>query len=182
MLHFIVYSKSAHPNFMLILAPTLRSAVRRYVVADIASLDKAGNLVDTDGRRVFARYIHDLQAIECQMKIGYKNWTIRSLRDSDWRAPLVHVFRGPSESQVRKLTLLCRQQFPEEVIAHKSSFVWELNSGNLVTFYRKARRYASNPIDPSALGPRFYLPFDDASKPRRWSGDYDDILADLKLD
>ena len=181
-MHFIVYTNFVHPAFSLVSAPTLRDTVRSYALENLVGLDADGSLVRESGARQPTKYSHELEVIECMEKVGYVNWTLRALKNGDWRKRIVHAFHGLEPAKIRKFAALCRNQFPDDVIDRKNVFVWELNSGFLVTFYRKERKkYTCDPIPPTAIGPRFLVPNIDPSRAHRWTGDYDDILADMKL-
>lgn len=185
--HFIVFRRtSGHCVTWLLRAPSLREALLKYVLTDDigAELREDGSLAVYNGYGEYTLYAHPLACIEGGAKCGgeirdWRGWEIRQLQQAHWEADFAEVFCSENPYDIQHYIELCRpllrQRYPR---SRARAFVWYLNTGPLVTFYREKRRGRRRPIE--VLG-RYHLPGETWPQVVEWHGTYDDILEQMTI-
>jgi hypothetical protein len=175
----MIFEIGAHPTFTLVFAPTLLEAIRKHALEHFVSEDPEGRLwYPGQGRIPSVLYSHELEVVECCRKI-FGDWTIKRVSPQDWRKPIAHSFQGYSRKEEASFVKMCRLQIGDGATLPNRAFVWHLRSGPLVAFYHQ-RRYGRE-ITPKALGPKYIISWSTWPEVKLWTGNYDDILADLDV-
>jgi hypothetical protein len=183
--HFIIFQRTdGHCATWLMRAATLREALLKYALEEFmgAELQEDGSIAVEDGYGGKSLYEHPLAAIESEAKTfnggcGWNGWEIRELQEQHWQAGFAEVFCSENPFDVQDYIELCRpllrQRHPR---SRARAFVWYLNDGPLVTFYRPTRPKRRWPIE--ILG-RYQLPWATYPQVHEWSGTYEDILEQM---
>jgi len=182
--HFICFQRtSGHCANWLIRAPSLREALIQYALKECsgAELREDGSISVDDGKTL---YTHPLACIESEVKVwaggdDWNGWEIRELQQAHWDADFTEIFCSENPFYLKDCIELChpllRQRYPR---SRARAFVWNLNDGHLVTFYRPARKGRLRPIE--VLG-RYLLSGQTWPEPVEWHGSYDDILEQMSI-
>jgi hypothetical protein len=121
-------------------------------------------------------YPHVIAFIEAIYKT-HGEWQVRQLPDWLWDCDfeeglLLGEHPDEVQSSIRECTPLLRATYPR---SRARGFVWYLDTGVLVTFYRRRR-----PFEIEVLG-RFLIDKSQDYEVVPWQGDYEDILQHLYL-
>jgi hypothetical protein len=173
---FLIFDhRTAHPLVYLSAAVGVREAIEGYLLEFDPELQLIANgaLVEGTGRYAVT-YPHPLAYIEAHHK-PHGEWQIRELPADACRAPLTEAFCGEDESDVAVHLAACREVLRRDHPGSRASgFVWYLQDGVLVTFYRRKRggitvlqRYVRFWRDDTGYHP--------------WGGDYEQLLSSLYL-
>jgi hypothetical protein len=174
MKRFMIFLRHAHPVIYFVHAEDTLDAIRTYIqrVEGDAILQSDGSCLE-DG----VRYPHPLAYIEATEKTCGE-WQIRELPDWAWEDDFTEVFCGESEDGPRMVIDDCRPLFESEFGRRRAkAFLWYLEGlAAVVTFYQRG-----GPSRIKVL--RRYLHRWDGKGlvVEPWEGDYDDIVANLKL-
>jgi len=173
---FVIFDhRTAHPLVYLSAAVGVREAIEAY----LRELDSSlllladGTLVDGTGRRATC-YAHPLAYIEAHHK-PHGEWQIRELAaDACW-SPLTEAFCGEDASDVADHLAACRKILRRDHPgARAPGFVWYLQGGVLVTFYRRRHRGIM-------VLQRYVRHWHDDTGYHLWGGDYEELLSSLYL-
>jgi hypothetical protein len=183
--HFICFQRtSGHCANWLIRAPSLREALIKYALKECsgAELREDGSISVDDGYGGKTLYPHPLACIESEVKVpcggeDWHGWEIRQLQQAHWDADFTEIFCSENPYDLENYIELCRpllrQRYPR---SRAKAFVWYLNDGILVTFYRPIRKGRPLPIE--VLG-RYQLTSQKWPEAVEWHGSYDDILEQM---
>lgn len=176
MKHFGIFRRTeAHCANWLVSAPSLRDALVIYALDQCANarLREGRSIAVDDGYGGEIVFDHPLACIESEEKTGGE-WQVRELVKGHWEAAIAEVFCSENPADVNEHIEACRPllrwRYPR---ARAQAFLWHLNEGSLITFYRSRRRQSIE-----ILG-RYILPWSGWPQAQEWRGDYDDILAQL---
>ena len=181
--HFIIFRRTqGHCANWLVRAASLREALTRYALEEFATVGENGTLVVDNGDGGPIVYEHPLAYIEDIEKVregsrDWNGWEIRELRPQHWEADYAEVFCSENPADVEDHIERCRPLLPK-TDRPSQAFVWYLKDGPLVTFYRRPRKHR-HPID---IVGRYLIPWRDWPQAREWSGTYDDILEQMKIE
>jgi hypothetical protein len=151
--HYIIFQRTdGHCATWLVRAPTLQEAMLQYTLdwcAGNAKLLDDGRLAVNDGEGGQVIFEHPLACIEAEEKIHlggshWNGWEIKQLQQQHWAAAFAEVFCSENPYDVKEHIECCRpllhQKYPR---SRARAFIWYLEDGPLVTFYRPARRGAA---------------------------------------
>ena len=205
-MHFIIFERNVgHCVIELVQAGSLREALTIYAMKVFTvQINSAGDLLLTASAKN-AIYMHPLEFIENNCKSESKfdelqwddkrdqllngsSWEIRLLPEQAWNANYAEVFCSSSPWSLGEYIRLCRpvlrQDFPR---SRARAFVWYLQDGPLVTFYR--RRDSGETIE---IIERYIIPWQrdkypnpytlDSNTVEKWQGTYDDLLTQIKIE
>lgn len=174
--HFIVFHKGAdggHAGVYFVLAEEASQAVIRFIQYenDNVVIREDGSLTDDN-----LVYPHPLAYIEAYYK-PFGEWQIRALPDWTLQEHVAEVFCGESGDGPAGVIAVCRREllkaFPR---SRAKAFVWYLNQGTLVTFYRKTK-----PFQIEVLKRYLWDWKDHMETLEEWNGDHAQIVAALLL-
>jgi hypothetical protein len=179
MRHYLIFEEYAHPNIVMECASSITEALKIYILNN-SGVDEIAGAPGTyiDGKGT--TYSHELQVIECTERALLTEWTIKEIKPSVWRSPLVECFHGPKKENSFEYVHLCREKFGKTDKLPTEAFIWELESGPLVTFFRR-RHKGRLQIKPQDIAQRFVIPWSTYPLVLPWTGDYDQLVGDLKL-
>lgn len=115
------------------------------------------------------------------------SWEIRALPQEAWEADYAEVFCSAETFSIGSYIELCRPVLRKKVPRSRArAFVWYLQDGPLVTFYRG--KFDSGPID---IVGRYLIPWQRQYYPnpyvltedtvQEWLGSFDDVLDQLHI-
>lgn len=184
--HFIVFRRTdGHCATWLIRAASLREALVKFIDDQIGDIREDGSIAVNDGYGGKTIYEHPLACIEAQEKTfnngdSWNGWQIGELDERQWQAEFAEVFCSENPGDVEGYIELCRpllrQSYPR---SRARGFVWYLQRGPLVTFYRPLKRGRRWPME--TLG-RYLIPWTEYPQPQAWNGTYDDILEQMIIE
>ena len=184
--HYMIFRRTdGHCANWMVRAASVRDAMQQFALDQCADLREDGTLVSQDGYGGQIVYEHPLACIEGQEKIwtggeDWNGWEIRGLREEWWQQSFAEVFCSENPGDVQDYIELCRPLL--RLIYPRSrarAFVWYLEDGPLVTFYRSARPRRRWPIEILA---RYHIAWEQYPKPQLWTGTYDDISEQMLID
>ncbi len=156
--------------------------MRKWLLEEGAESGEDGTLLTDDGYGGKRVYTHPLEGIEAEEKTwnggqGWNGWEIRELHPQYWEASFAEVFCSENPYDIADYIARCRpllhQKYPR---SRARAFVWYLQAGPLVTFYRPASRRR-----PVRILGRYLLPWQEWPHAREWSGTYDDLLEQMVI-
>ena len=156
---FLIFEHwTAHPVVYLSCAPDPLDAISNYIRDDSGvQFNSDGSLEFQDDGKQFW-YPHPLAYIEANFKL-LGEWQIREVPKGATEARLTEAFCGEDPSDVEYHLSVCRRLLRRERPRSRArGFLWYVQDGVIVTFYRK-----TGPFQIEVLG-RYV---------RRWNGDGD---------
>ncbi len=147
-------------------------------------LGEDGRFIVQDGYDGEIVYEHPLACIEEWEKTfdggdNWNGWEIKELTESHWQARFAEVFCSENPFDVEHYIELCRPLLRGRYSRSRArGFVWYLQEGPLVTFYRRAKPHRRRPV--VILG-RYLLPYRNYPHPQEWKGSLDDILEQMNI-
>jgi hypothetical protein len=179
--HYLVFLKGRedHSVGYSVREETPDAAIRRFLAEQDEQL-----AFHPDGSLSFPyegsaiRYPHPLACIEALYKTSGE-WQLRELPKAALTSEYQELFVGEHPHDVERLVKECRPAFREQFPhARASAFVWYLQTGALVTFYRRNRR--KRPFAIQVLQ-RYLINWPDFPQFASWDGDYAQLLEQLWL-
>lgn len=204
-MRFLIFERTlGHCVTEFVQAPSLREALTLYAVNVFsAQVNEEGYLARNS--RVKPVYVHPLEFIEAHCKatsdfdelewdqkndrlLNGSSWEIRLLPEQAWQAAFAEVFCSAEPRSLGEYIQLCRQPFRRQFPRSRArAFVWYLQDGPLVTFYR--RKGGGEAIE---VLERYIIPWQRQKYPNaytlapdmveEWRGTYDDLLAQMKVE
>lgn len=172
---YLIFFRYAHSTIAFVRGASVTDAIWNYLREENSpplTISPDGS-VHQDG----VSYPHVLAYVEANYKIGTE-WQIRHLPKWAWTSRLTDVFCGESEDGPREVVNYCRpllrQTHPR---SRARAFVWYLNQGTLVTFYRKTK-----PFQIEVLGRYLYNWNGKTETIEEWHGDYQALADSLSLE
>ena len=200
--HFIIFERNAgHCVTILVQALSLRDALTKYAVTQL------GYKLQSDGTltRDTIVYHHPLTLIEAECKsnnrydelqvdsrddrlLNQACWEIRALSQKAWEAETAEIFCSAEPWSLSCYVALCRPALRKKVPRSRSrAFVWYLEDGPLVTFYRG--KINNGPLD---IVGRYFIPWQRQYWPNpytltpemveEWQGTDDDLLSQMRIE
>jgi hypothetical protein len=174
---YLIFTRQPHSHSVvfLIRALSVKEAIGHYLrkqVNDSIVLNADGSVHEGH-----SHYPHVLSYIEAHEKITGE-WQIRQMPEWVWQTQVVEAFCGESEDGPAEVIKEChphlKQAFPG---SRAKAFVWYLNQGVLVTFYRKADAFQIEILV------RYLCQWDGVQTTiEEWRGDYEEVIASLFLE
>lgn len=171
---YLIFARHAHSVIFFVQASSASEAIWRYVSdqSDKVVLQPDDSVQD-EGRH----YPHLLAYIEAIEKM-HGEWQIRRLPEWVWQGQVVEAFCGESEDGPAEVIRQCREHFAKAFPGSRAkAFVWYLNQGTLVTFYRKQGAFNIRVLVRYLWdwdGHRLLI--------EEWTGDYQQIIADMRIE
>ncbi len=142
--YFVIYFKpynsddyGGHAVIHLVRAENATQALVRYLQTQLGDLN-----LGQDGSLTAhgIRYPHPLAYIEAYEK-RYCEWQMRRLPMLPVKEPVLEVMCGEDSDWPAYIVTRCRKEYRKEFPNSRAkAFVWYLQDGALVTFYRRNRR------------------------------------------
>lgn len=136
---YLIFFRLAHSVIYFVRGTSVTNAIWNYLHEErepYITLQTDGSVQD-DG----LVYPHPLAYVEARYKI-VSEWQIRRLPEWVWTSRIVEAFCGESEDGppdiINRCRPLLRQTHPR---SRAKAFVWYLEQGTLVTFYRETKPF-----------------------------------------
>ena len=170
---YLIFQRDAHSVVYFAQGQTIEEAIWNYI-SEISS--EAKRNADGSLSEGAVQYSHPLAYIEANEKI-YHEWQIRRLPDWAWADRFSEIFCGESIDGPPSVIAECRKHFVKDFPGSRAkAFVWYLEQGTLVTFFRKKGAFAITVLK------RYLLDWDGNELTiEEWTGDYEEILQSLSL-
>lgn len=178
MKHFVVFSADAHPTVWLINSETLIEALYNYISEDYSDFYKDGTWSIPDGHGGENIYLHPIELIENEEKCLHE-WDIREVTDKNWNAPISEGLVGENPWDIQEhIRYALSAKHHIQPGQKPRAFVWYLQDGPLVTFYKRTRKRHPKPI---IITERLLLPWKTWPQANFWHGTYNDIVEQMWL-
>lgn len=170
---YLIFLRDAHSVVYFAQGQTTEEALWNYIreMSSEAKRNAEGSIsVDS------IQYPHPLAYIEANEKIHHE-WQIRRLPDWTWEDPFSEIFCGESRDGPLDVIAECRKHFVKDFPGSRAkAFVWYLEQGTLVTFFRKKGAFTITVLK------RYLWDWDGKELTiAEWTGDYAEITRSLCL-
>ena len=168
---YLIYESGySHAVVHLVDAPNPTEALWRYLwmAVDADIVRQADGSLEDDG----IRYAHPLDFIEAGFK-RYGDWQMRLLLEPTAEESCTEVFCGDDAESVDYVIAECRRKFGKK---RAKAFVWYIDEGMLVTFYRKSKPYRIKVLK------RYLYNYEGGKRTIKvWKGNYESLMDSLYL-
>jgi hypothetical protein len=176
--HYVIYTGShgGHSACYLVGAPTVLEAVWQFILdQDSDVIREQGGTLRLRTPRLVRAYPHPLAYVEANYKCR-EEWQIREVRQQAWGSACEELICSEDPRDVTQHINQCRPllrgRFPG---SRASAFIWYVQQGVLVTFYRRTRAFEIDVVQ------RYLVPNDQDHPIQEWVGNYDELLDQLYL-
>lgn len=178
MRHFVILKagKYQHSEVYLLTAPTPLDALVQYLheVEGQLIFHEDGKIENPIGHPSI-HYAHPLAYVEERYR-PYGEWQLREFPERAFSMPCAEIACGERQADVAGYVEQCRSLFRQTHPRSRArAFVWYLNAGPLVTFYRKKGRYRVEVLA------RYLLDLEQRRGFLPWTGTYAEIFDQLFL-